>query len=292
MTISTYSKIAALVLASAVAAMVLVWPAISRAAFDDVTLTTDTDISSGGVTFDVFGSSAVVESIEVDTSTFTLVMPAGSTIAIQNSNSYRIDHNIASTEYYTTHCPGSSVSRLTITIPAAVSDQTITITPTTSTCGSSGGSSPSGGGSPPPATVTTTTTATTTSTTTPTTQTQTTPQTTTLTGTNAEIIAALTAQVRALMAQLQALIAARGGTSFTRDLQVGSTGDDVRALQVYLNAKGYMLAPTGPGSPGNETTRFGSITKAALIKLQKAAGITPLSGYFGPKTRAFITANP
>ena len=107
------------------------------------------------------------------------------------------------------------------------------------------------------------------------------------------LIADLTATVRQLMVQLQALIAARGGgTTFTRDLEVGSTGADVKALQVYLNSHGYAVSSSGPGSPGNETERFGGLTRAALAKLQKAAGITPAVGYFGPKTRAYVNANP
>ncbi len=77
-------------------------------------------------------------------------------------------------------------------------------------------------------------------------------------------------------------------SSFTRDLELGSIGDDVRALQVYLNNHGYSVAASGPGSSGNETTKFGAGTRAALIKFQKANSITPAAGYFGPKTRAFI----
>ena len=64
------------------------------------------------------------------------------------------------------------------------------------------------------------------------------------------------------------------------------SGADVKALQVYLNTHGYVIASSGAGSPGNETTKFGGATKAALIKFQKANGITPAAGYFGPKTRA------
>ena len=288
MTISTYSKMAALVLASAVAAMVLVLPQTTRAAFDDLTLTTGVDISSGGVSFDVFGNSAVIESIAVGASTFTLTMPAGSTIAIQNSSSYRIDHDIASTEYYSTYCPGAAESRLTITIPSGIGDQTIIITPTTTTCGGGGG-----GGS-----VTTTTTTTPTPTTTTTTTTETT--TTTPASDEATQRAQLQAQINALLVQLNALLAARGqapvganaNASFNRDLETGSTGEDVRALQAWLNGNGYMVASTGAGSPGNETTMFGGLTRAALIKYQKAMGITPAVGYFGPKTRAYIAANP
>lgn len=80
--------------------------------------------------------------------------------------------------------------------------------------------------------------------------------------------------------------------AFGRDLQAGMTGADVKTLQVYLNAKGFIVAGSGPGSVGSETTRFGEATKAALVKLQKAAGIAPASGYFGAKTRAYVNAHP
>lgn len=73
-----------------------------------------------------------------------------------------------------------------------------------------------------------------------------------------------------------------------RDLTVGSTGDDVRALQQFLNMNGYPLATTGPGSPGNETTIFGALTRAALATFQSAQGISPSVGYFGPLTRGKI----
>lgn len=76
---------------------------------------------------------------------------------------------------------------------------------------------------------------------------------------------------------------------FTRDVSLGSTGADVWQLQLFLNAKGFPVASSGPGSPGNETTYFGLATQAALAKFQAASGITPAAGYFGPKTRAFMT---
>ncbi|MES2470778.1 MAG: fibronectin type III domain-containing protein [Patescibacteria group bacterium] len=75
---------------------------------------------------------------------------------------------------------------------------------------------------------------------------------------------------------------------FTRDLQMGSVGEDVRALQVFLNNNGYTVSVTGFGSKGNESTTFGPATKAALIKFQQAKGITPAAGYFGPKTRGIV----
>jgi peptidoglycan hydrolase-like protein with peptidoglycan-binding domain len=75
-------------------------------------------------------------------------------------------------------------------------------------------------------------------------------------------------------------------TTFTRDLTIGSEGDDVKNLQVYLNSHGFPIAPTGAGSSGYETGYFGILTQAALARFQKANGITPAIGYFGPVTRA------
>jgi peptidoglycan hydrolase-like protein with peptidoglycan-binding domain len=75
---------------------------------------------------------------------------------------------------------------------------------------------------------------------------------------------------------------------FTRDLYLGISGEDVRTLQKLLNAKGYLLATSGAGSPGNETTYFGSITENAVIKFQKAKGISPAEGNVGPLTRAVL----
>lgn len=80
-------------------------------------------------------------------------------------------------------------------------------------------------------------------------------------------------------------------TVFTRDLTVGSTGLDVQALQKYLNANGFPVAKSGAGSPGQETTYFGTLTQKAVAAFQAAKGITPSVGYFGPKTRAYINAN-
>jgi peptidoglycan hydrolase-like protein with peptidoglycan-binding domain len=74
---------------------------------------------------------------------------------------------------------------------------------------------------------------------------------------------------------------------FTRDLSLRSIGSDVKALQFFLNAHGYEIAKLGPGSPGHETTLFGSLTKKALMKFQKTNGI-PNTGYFGPTTRGVI----
>lgn len=95
----------------------------------------------------------------------------------------------------------------------------------------------------------------------------------------------LMAQIAALTAQIAALKggAATTAATFTRDLTVGSKGEDVSALQQILIDGGYLnvTAPTG---------YFGAMTKAALVKYQTENGISA-TGYFGPKTRAFVNAS-
>jgi hypothetical protein len=75
---------------------------------------------------------------------------------------------------------------------------------------------------------------------------------------------------------------------FTRDLKLGMSDDDVKALQKYLNASGFLVARSGNGSLENESTYFGMRTKLALIKFQKAHGISPAQGYFGRMTRKVV----
>jgi len=78
--------------------------------------------------------------------------------------------------------------------------------------------------------------------------------------------------------------------SFPRNLTLGDTGSDVRDLQRFLNSKGYIITNEGPGSPGNETERFGELTRAALIRFQRENNLQPAIGYFGPLTRALIAS--
>ena len=80
----------------------------------------------------------------------------------------------------------------------------------------------------------------------------------------------------------------QGGYYFTENLTIGSIGEAVRQLQIFLNNSGYTVAQTGAGSPGNETAYFGELTRQALIRYQQANNITPASGYFGPITRAQV----
>lgn len=76
--------------------------------------------------------------------------------------------------------------------------------------------------------------------------------------------------------------------TITRDLFFGVSNYQVRELQKFLNNQGFVLAKSGAGSKGHETTYFGLATKNAVIKLQKANQIKPSVGYVGPVTRQAI----
>lgn len=82
-----------------------------------------------------------------------------------------------------------------------------------------------------------------------------------------------------------ALVAPGPSVSFARNLTIGSTGNDVTALQTFLESKGFLLMP-----PGVAKGYFGPATQSALIKFQIANGIAPASGYFGPLTRSFFAS--
>ncbi|HEY4497261.1 MAG TPA: peptidoglycan-binding protein, partial [Candidatus Paceibacterota bacterium] len=102
----------------------------------------------------------------------------------------------------------------------------------------------------------------------------------------AALIAQLQAQILALQAQLNALVgggsapASSGSCSFTRDLTLGSKGDDVTCLQNYLTGTGHFTFA------GGATGYFGSITKAAVAAWQAANGVAPAAGYFGKISQA------
>jgi len=83
---------------------------------------------------------------------------------------------------------------------------------------------------------------------------------------------------------------------FPRTLRIEDEGEDVKQLQIYLNTHGFIIAPDGPGSPGNETERYGAATYDAISRFQEAyerellvpLGLTKGYGYFGPSTRKYV----
>jgi hypothetical protein len=112
-------------------------------------------------------------------------------------------------------------------------------------------------------------------------------------------IASLTAELVSLQAQLAALqkqagqpAAAPASTpfAFARNLELWASGSDVTNLQLFLTAE--AKGPAAARLKANGATRtFGLLTYNALVEFQKSVGIVPASGYFGPKTRAYVSAN-
>lgn len=86
---------------------------------------------------------------------------------------------------------------------------------------------------------------------------------------------------------------------FTRNLSLNVKGEDVRALQKYLNSHGYPVSTAGTGSAGKESTVFGAKTAQALKLFQEANAqfilkpynLSKGTGIFGTKTREYINAH-
>lgn len=78
----------------------------------------------------------------------------------------------------------------------------------------------------------------------------------------------------------------------TSDIEPGNTGIAVKELQSFLNTHGFIITPSGFGSPGNETEFFGALTHAAVIRFQEYYAseiLSPLgfkkgTGIVGPAT--------
>ena len=79
------------------------------------------------------------------------------------------------------------------------------------------------------------------------------------------------------------------GTDFSlnfRILREGCVGDDVRALQLMLKARGYPCGNYGPNKDGADG-EFGAATKKQLISYQRVNGLEP-DGEAGPDTMSAL----
>jgi len=103
-------------------------------------------------------------------------------------------------------------------------------------------------------------------------------------------LADLTALYNTLLAQTSVPTTSATAVCFDADLSKGMTSNDVENLQIVLNKNAStQVASSGAGSPGNETTYFGSLTLAAVKTFQTSNGIIN-TGYVGPLTRGALNA--
>ncbi len=89
--------------------------------------------------------------------------------------------------------------------------------------------------------------------------------------------------------------AAAAAAAITANLQLNMVSPQVQTLQRLLNSLGYTIAKSGPGSPGNETEKFGPLTRQAVRKLQcdnkiVCSGAESSTGFgrVGPLTRILL----
>jgi hypothetical protein len=177
-------------------------PLAAFGAFDDVTLTTDTVISVNGVSLNVSGSSAVVESITVNATNFSFVLLSGSSISVTSSDGTKLSTNANVRYIVADSCNGATYVQKHSSSDTTV---TVTVTPESTSCttttasDSNLGSSHSGGGGGG---------------------------------------GGYTAPVPTVTVPAPATTA--GQSAFTRLLSFGSAGDDVRNLQTRLLGEGLF----------------------------------------------------
>src|SRR3990167_3454571 len=111
------------------AAVGLLLPSLAFAAADDVTLTTDVVLEVNGITVNISGSSATVESITVGATTFTFVLADTSFIQLTAPNRNQLNPDVET--YVTNDTCTSALSKLEFTATGAA---TIVVTPSASLC--------------------------------------------------------------------------------------------------------------------------------------------------------------
>lgn len=252
-----------------------------------IAYTADGFVTIGSTSYKISSGSAAT-SLVIAGTTLTVIIPTSSTFTLSSLEGYKLNSDAGTANT----CSGQTSS---VTFSGAA---TVIITPNTGiaacTSSSGGGGGGGGGGSAAKKTTPATPAA------------PATPATTVSSGGSlGQQVSALVAQLKSLVAILESrgvIISAEvknmlntwgvpaGGmptysATFTGDLDVGMSGPQVTALQNWLIKKGYAV-------PAGATGFYGGQTKAAVAAYQKANGISPAVGMFGPKTRAHVQMNP
>ena len=222
-------------------------------------------LTSPAVNFSVLENSSA-DSFVVNATSVVITVTAG--VSSSTLTSALRDFNASSTATITKSCSGGGTATIIVS-----GTGTATLTPAASQCvgAASGGGSASyvygyGGGGGGPTIVASTTIA------------------TTPVSTSTLKATASTSTVPNLNAQTPQQSPPK--SSFKRNLYIGSTGEDVRALQLFLISKGAGSAMKRLAKVG-ASGRFLGLTQQALIEYQKSVGL-PATGYFGVKTRRYI----
>lgn len=142
-----------LLLAGSIATLLL--PSLAFAAYNDVSLTSNTVISVNSITLNVTGTASTIASITVDATNFTVSLEAGSTFKVNAPNG----NNLAALPAISSAFYTCTATDTTLEYKDVTTTQTVTVTPSASACtagqSSSGGSGSSGGGGGGGATVST-----------------------------------------------------------------------------------------------------------------------------------------
>ena len=237
-------------------ALSLFVPAVSFAAYSDVTLNPGVVVNVAGIDLTVSGSDTVVQEMTVNADTISnIVMPAGSIVKVSSADRRKLTIPEVASFQVTSSC-SSSESIYTITNPSQGETATTSIGVETSTCaaggggggsgggGSGGGGSSGGGGG----------------------------------GGGAPAVPVAT-PVAPTVAK-PSIVAQTISPVFNTDLVVGrSRGDDVKRLQELLR-QDKEIYPEGIANGV-----FGPLTEKAVKRFQAKYGL-PQVGRVGPATRA------
>ncbi|KKT96105.1 MAG: hypothetical protein UW97_C0018G0009 [Parcubacteria group bacterium GW2011_GWA2_45_15] len=136
-----------LLLSGVVASLLL--PSLAFAAYNDVSLTTDVVLSVNGITVNVSGSSATIESIVVGSTNFIVTVESGSSFQVTAPDRNVLEKN-SQVGIAVDICNGTK-STLGYTTVTGSDELAITITPSATLCtgptaDTSGGTGSSGGG--------------------------------------------------------------------------------------------------------------------------------------------------